>query len=73
VEVVSNFARVPCLDARGDLYFVHRYFDAVGKMIEADIYVACSSDMGRRACLAALLAGRGDPRQLPGHPLVFLQ
>lgn len=41
VEVVSSFAGEPCLDARGDIYFVHHYFSAdLKRMIEADIYVA---------------------------------
>ncbi len=39
-EVVSNFAGEPTLDSQGNIYFVHHYFDAVGTMIEADIYVA---------------------------------
>jgi len=39
-EIVSNFAGEPALDAQGNLYFVHHYFTADGKMIEADIYVA---------------------------------
>ncbi len=38
-EIVSNFAGEPTMDALGNLYFVHHYFDANG-MIEADIYVA---------------------------------
>jgi len=38
-EIVSNFAGEPALDAQGNLYFVHHYFTADGKMIEADIYV----------------------------------
>ncbi len=37
--VVSQFAGEPSLDAAGNLYFVHHYFEN-GKMIEADIYVA---------------------------------
>ena len=40
VEIVSNFAGEPTLDADGNLYFVHHYFDAEGTMLEADIYVA---------------------------------
>ena len=37
--VVSQFAGEPSLDADGNIYFVHHYFEN-GKMIEADIYVA---------------------------------
>jgi len=40
VEIVSNFAGEPTLDADGNLYFVHHYFDAESQMLEADIYVA---------------------------------
>lgn len=40
VEIVSSFAGEPSLDAAGNLYFVHHYYDAEGTMIEADIYVA---------------------------------
>ena len=40
VEIVSQFAAEPTLDAQGNLYFVHHYFAATGTMIEADIYVA---------------------------------
>ena len=39
-EIVSNFAGEPALDAQGNLYFVHHFYTADGKMIEADIYVA---------------------------------
>ena len=38
-EIVSNFAGEPTLDAAGNIYFVHHYFDAASQMIEADIYV----------------------------------
>ena len=37
--IISNFAGEPNLDAEGNIYFVHHYFED-GKMIEADIYVA---------------------------------
>lgn len=37
--IVSQFAGEPTLDADGNLYFVHHYFDN-GVMLEADIYVA---------------------------------
>lgn len=40
VEIVSQFAGEPTLDAQGNLYFVHHFFDTDGNMIEADIYVA---------------------------------
>jgi len=39
VLVVSQFAGEPTLDANGNLYFVHHYYEE-GVMIEADIYVA---------------------------------
>ncbi len=38
-EIVSNFAAEPTLDAEGNLYFVHHFFDEEMNMIEADIYV----------------------------------
>lgn len=37
--VVSSLAGEPTLDRQGDLYFVHHYIDAAGKIYEADIYV----------------------------------
>ncbi|MGC9358237.1 MAG: hypothetical protein ACP5GX_10225 [Anaerolineae bacterium] len=37
--VVSQFAGEPTLDAAGNLYFVHHFYEN-GVMIEADIYVA---------------------------------
>ena len=37
--IVSQFAGEPTLDDRGNLYFVHHYFEG-GVMIEADIYLA---------------------------------
>ncbi len=37
--IVSWFAGEPNLDAQGNIYFVHHYYED-GKMIEADIYVA---------------------------------
>jgi hypothetical protein len=39
VEIISNFAAEPTLDAEGNLYFVHHFFDEEMNMIEADIYV----------------------------------
>jgi hypothetical protein len=39
-EIVSNFAGEPTLDAAGNIYFVHHYFDEANEMVEADIYVA---------------------------------
>ncbi len=39
-EIVSRFAAEPTLDAQGNLYFVHHYFDSNSQMVEADIYVA---------------------------------
>lgn len=38
-EVVSNFAGEPTLDAAGNIYFVHHYYDEADEMVEADIYV----------------------------------
>lgn len=40
VEVVSQFAGEPVLDASGNLYFVHHFLDKNGSLAEADIYVA---------------------------------
>ena len=37
--MISQFAGEPTLDKKGNVYFVHHYYDT-GKMIEADIYVA---------------------------------
>jgi len=37
--IVSQFAGEPTLDAHGNLYFVHHFYEN-GEMIEADIYVA---------------------------------
>ena len=37
--IVSRFAGEPTLDAQGNLYFVHHFYDN-GVMLEADIYVA---------------------------------
>jgi hypothetical protein len=37
--IVSQFAGEPSLDAAGNLYFVHHFFED-GKIIEADIYLA---------------------------------
>ena len=38
-EIVSNFAGEPTLDAEGNIYFVHHYYNAADEMVEADIYV----------------------------------
>ncbi len=40
VEILSQFAGEPTLDAQGNLYFVHHFYRANATMIEADIYVA---------------------------------
>jgi hypothetical protein len=37
--ILSQFAGEPTLDADGNIYFVHHFFED-GKMLEADIYVA---------------------------------
>jgi hypothetical protein len=37
--IISQFAGEPSLDNKGNLYFVHHYYDN-GTMLEADIYVA---------------------------------
>jgi hypothetical protein len=42
-EIVSSFAGECTMDAQGNLYFVHHYFDGDMNMIEADIYVAYKS------------------------------
>jgi len=39
-EIISQFAGEPTLDENGNIYFVHHFFSADMKMIEADIYVA---------------------------------
>jgi hypothetical protein len=39
-EIISRFAAEPTLDAQRNIYFVHHYFTADGKMVEADIFVA---------------------------------
>lgn len=39
-EIISNFAGEPTLDADGNIYFVHHYFQQPNSLIEADIYVA---------------------------------
>lgn len=39
--IVSQFAGEPTLDAAGNLYFVHHFYEN-GQMIEADIYFAKS-------------------------------
>lgn len=38
--IISQFAGEPTLDNEGNLYFVHHFFNDVGEMVEADIYVA---------------------------------
>ncbi len=40
VEIVSQFAGEPNLDANGNLYFVHHYVTGNMSLIEADIHVA---------------------------------
>ena len=40
LEIVSQFAGEPTLDAAGNLYFVHHFLDENGSLAEADIYVA---------------------------------
>jgi hypothetical protein len=40
VEMFAPLAGEAAIDAAGNVYFVHHYFDPAGKMIEADIYVA---------------------------------
>jgi hypothetical protein len=40
VKMFSPLAGEASLDSAGNVYFVHHFFDAEGKMIEADIYVA---------------------------------
>ena len=37
--IVSSFAGEPTMDAQGNLYFVHHFYDE-GVMLEVDIYVA---------------------------------
>lgn len=39
-EIISNFSGEPCLDSAGNIYFVHLFYDADMKKIEADIYFA---------------------------------
>lgn len=40
-EIISNFAGEPTMDAAGNIYFVHHYFNQLENVIyEADIYVA---------------------------------
>ncbi len=39
-EMVSNYVGDPGLDAAGNLYFTHLFYDEEGNKIEADIYVA---------------------------------
>jgi hypothetical protein len=40
VEIVSGYVGDPGLDAAGNLYFTHVFFDSTLHKIEADIYVA---------------------------------
>jgi hypothetical protein len=40
VKMFGPLAGEATIDAAGNVYFVHHYFDPAGKMIEADIYVA---------------------------------
>jgi hypothetical protein len=39
-EIVSNYSGDPGVDAQGNLYFTHLFYDNQGRKIEADIYVA---------------------------------
>ena len=39
-EIVSNYVGDPELDADGNLYFTHLFYDDADHKIEADIYVA---------------------------------
>ncbi len=60
VEILSQFAAEPTLDAQGNLYFVHHYFKQVGgnlTMIEADIYVAYAKGV--------TVAASGSPAATP--------
>jgi hypothetical protein len=59
VEIVSQFAAEPTLDAQGNLYFVHHYFRANMTMIESDIYVAYHKGVAS-ASVAASAAPSGD-------------
>jgi len=38
--IISQFAGEPSVDSDGNIYFVHHFFSADSKMIEADIYFA---------------------------------
>jgi len=40
VEIVSNYVGDPGIDAQGNLYFTHLFYDADHNKIEADLYVA---------------------------------
>ncbi len=64
VEILSQFAAEPTLDAQGNLYFVHHFFRNVGgnmTMIEADIYVAYA-----KSTTAAAPANPTMPMQAAG-------
>ena len=50
-EIVSSFAGECTMDAEGNLYFVHHYFDEDMNMIEADIYVAYKNQRTASASL----------------------
>jgi hypothetical protein len=39
-EIISNYAAEPCLDAAGNVYFIHHFMDEEERMIEADVYSA---------------------------------
>jgi len=39
-EIVANFAGEPTLDAEGNIYFVHHFYNSDDQAVEADIYVA---------------------------------
>lgn len=63
VEIVSSFAGECTMDADGNLYFVHHYFDEDMGMIEADIYVAYRAS-GAAAMSSPSTDGPGIPADL---------
>ena len=38
--IISQFAGEPSVDGDGNIYFVHHFYTADSRMIEADIYIA---------------------------------
>ena len=38
--IISQFADEPSVDGEGNIYFVHHFYTADSRMIEADIYTA---------------------------------